>query len=561
MSMKKIFLFAAVFVTFTATAQNVGVGTNAPHPSAKLDISANLDPNARGLLIPQMNLATAGFPAPGPATSLLVYNTNAGFGGGIGYFYNEGTPASPVWRRISVSSNTVGSVTASSPLVSSGGLTPNITLPQATGLVDGFLDNADWVTFFNKVSSVSSNAPLTLGGTAQNPVVTMPQATTGVDGFLSGTDWATFNSKIGSVTAIAPLVVGGTLPNRTISMPFASISTDGYLTSAGWNLFNNKVTAVAATAPLTLGGTVQNPTLGIGQATGSANGFLSSTDWNTFNNKVTTVAVTAPLTLGGTAQNPVIGLGPGSGNYIQNQNSSAQAANFWINGNARANDVRWGNSLLVNDQGGSIELGGNNLGSGVPFIDFHYNGSNVDYDVRIQNTGVDNLLIDGADLRVNGVVRGRIKHVSGHNHAVGSFFDPGGTGFSWWPAWGGEGVDDNNNTGSALENRRNAMLMPYNGRVVKVIVRVGNGSSGGGNEVVGRLAFDRNGAITTDLASNVVLDQSQQATYTCPTSWTFNAGDRILLGVNVSNSSAGNFGFIEDNDYYVTIVWEFDQND
>jgi trimeric autotransporter adhesin len=96
--MKNIFTILTVFLFCTAkiSGQNVGVGTNAPHPSAKLHIDAN---NA-GILIPSLNLSATTFPSPGPATGLLVYNSNASYGGGIGFYFNSGTPASPVWFKI-----------------------------------------------------------------------------------------------------------------------------------------------------------------------------------------------------------------------------------------------------------------------------------------------------------------------------------------------------------------------------------------------------------------------------------------------------------------------------
>jgi hypothetical protein len=51
--------------------------------------------------------------------------------------------------------DTVGvtSVTATAPVVSSGGSTPNISMPPASNTVDGYLSSADWITFNNKVSS------------------------------------------------------------------------------------------------------------------------------------------------------------------------------------------------------------------------------------------------------------------------------------------------------------------------------------------------------------------------------------------------------------------------
>ncbi|MCS7073548.1 MAG: hypothetical protein NZ108_03685 [Bacteroidia bacterium] len=53
--------------------------------------------------------------------------------------------------------------------------------------------------------------------------------------------------------------------------------------------------------------------------------------------------------------------------------------------------LRWGNSTLVDDQGGSIELGGSNWvgagGTGTPYIDWHINdGYTRDYDMRLIGT-------------------------------------------------------------------------------------------------------------------------------------------------------------------------------
>jgi hypothetical protein len=57
----------------------------------------------------------------------------------------------------------VTSVTASSPLGSSGGTTPNITIGQASGSQGGFLSSTDWTTFNNKQNALTN--PVTGTGT------------------------------------------------------------------------------------------------------------------------------------------------------------------------------------------------------------------------------------------------------------------------------------------------------------------------------------------------------------------------------------------------------------
>lgn len=89
---KNITLFLLVFNWMALTAQNVGIGTNTPHPSAKLDVTAT----DRGLLLPRVTLVAVNdgtTPVNAPATGLLVYNTNATVtgGSGEGFYYWNGT--------------------------------------------------------------------------------------------------------------------------------------------------------------------------------------------------------------------------------------------------------------------------------------------------------------------------------------------------------------------------------------------------------------------------------------------------------------------------------------
>lgn len=67
--------------------------------------------------------------------------------------------------RITAASNgsgggggTVTAVTGTAPIVSSSGTTPAISIPQANGSTDGFLDSADWTTFNGKQDALTSGA-------------------------------------------------------------------------------------------------------------------------------------------------------------------------------------------------------------------------------------------------------------------------------------------------------------------------------------------------------------------------------------------------------------------
>jgi hypothetical protein len=105
----------------------------------------------------------------------------------------------------------VTSVTGTSPIVSSGGATPAISIPAATGSVNGYLSSTDWTTFNNKSNTsgtVTSVAALTLG--------------------TSGTD---LSSTVAN---------GTTTPVITLNVPTASATNRGALSSADWTIFNDK---------------------------------------------------------------------------------------------------------------------------------------------------------------------------------------------------------------------------------------------------------------------------------------------------------------------------------
>ncbi len=75
---------------------NVGIGTATPNASARLDINSN----SKGLLIPRVSLTSVSDVSTiaSPATSLLVYNTNAAMtnGNGVGFFMFNGTE----WEKL-----------------------------------------------------------------------------------------------------------------------------------------------------------------------------------------------------------------------------------------------------------------------------------------------------------------------------------------------------------------------------------------------------------------------------------------------------------------------------
>jgi hypothetical protein len=81
---------------------------------------------------------------------------------------------------------TITAVTGTAPVVSSGGTTPDISMPAATTSVSGYLTSTDWNTFNGKVTSVSVVSANGLAGTSSGGTTPALTLSTSVTGILKG---------------------------------------------------------------------------------------------------------------------------------------------------------------------------------------------------------------------------------------------------------------------------------------------------------------------------------------------------------------------------------------
>ena len=138
-------------------------------------------------------------------------------------------------KKVTVSNlrgSSVTAVTATAPVVSSGGTTPVISMAAATTSVNGYLTSTDWNTFNNKQPAGSY---LTNGGALGTPSsgtatnLTGLPLTTGVTGLLPVANGGT-GTATPSIVAGTNISVSGTWPNQTIA---ATGSASGDVTGPG----------------------------------------------------------------------------------------------------------------------------------------------------------------------------------------------------------------------------------------------------------------------------------------------------------------------------------------
>ncbi|AZZ37394.1 hypothetical protein CIK05_11520 [Bdellovibrio sp. qaytius] len=156
---------------------------------------------------------------------------------------------------------TIASLSVTAPIASTGGSNPTLSMAQATGAVSGYLGNADWTTFNNKVTSSAASIVAVLGYTPANSATVSALSTT-------------VSNKVTSSAASIAEVLGYTAANSA-TVSALSTTVSGKVTSSAVSITevlgytpansatvsaisSNKVTSSAASIAEVLGYTAAN---------------------------------------------------------------------------------------------------------------------------------------------------------------------------------------------------------------------------------------------------------------------------------------------------------------
>ena len=348
------------------------------YPRAALSAGTGITYNA------STGVITNSSPSTGGTVTSVATNTGSGITGGT--ITSSGTIAadtSVLSTKANVTASLlskVSSVSGTSPIASSGGLTPTISISQSSGSTNGYLSSTDWNTFNNKgsgsVTSIATDATMTggtittsgtlkvdtsimatrlrvqkgidsLGAIKQANITLTTTGTSGAATFSSNTlnipQYQAAGTYVTSVTGTSPIVSsGGTTP--AISIPAATTSVNGYLTSTDWNTFNGKQNALT------------NPVTG----TGTTNYLPKFTSSSTIGNSIVTESAGVVSVINGTLalSNAYNLTGRNAANTLNialiGRNSSDRVI---IDADGYGTTIGGGGSVIINPTGGNVGIG------------------------------------------------------------------------------------------------------------------------------------------------------------------------------------------------------------
>lgn len=472
----------ALFLANISFSQGVAInndGTSADG-SAMLDIKSTTS----GLLIPRMNQSQRNLIAS-PATGLIIFQTD----NTPGYYYYNGSG----WQKLGTGN--VESMTFNSPLTSTGGSTPTISIALANSTTNGYLNSTDWNTFNNKLGTALNSGRIFVGNGSN---IATGVAMTG-DASLS-------NSGLLTVTAIQGRSVSATAPASGQILKWNGSSW----TPAADNNSGGSVTSVATGTGLTGGTITTTGTISLANTAVTPGSYGSSTQVGTF-----TVDAQGRLTSAGNVT--ISGVTPAA-------HTLDSHSNVTITGNTAGEILKWNGSAWVNNtlaEAGIQPAGSYLTGNQTITLSGDVTGSGT---TAITTTIADNS-VDGTDIALGSDAQGDIMYYNGTDWArlgagtSGQVLKTQGTGAN--PVWAAD-----NNAGGTVTS-----------------IATNNGITGGTITTTGTIGLTGQALALHNLATSGIIVRTGAATVAART---ITAGNGITVtngdGVSGNPTIAANFG-------------------
>jgi len=236
-------------------------GTYSPFPNISIfDIVHNTSASFQTGIIALQDVGN-------PLLTASYYTNQIAIGNNSGSFVLSYPSQSGTFALISDLSGYVTNVTATSPLFSSGGTTPNMTIQQANGSQDGYLSSANWTTFNGKQDPITLTTTGTGAATFIANVLNIPTPGTAAFTSLTTTGSSGASTLIGGVLNVPTYTLAGlggitltSLSSTATGLTYTNTTgvfslTSGYLipTTASYNntnwdsAFTNRITSLTTT--------------------------------------------------------------------------------------------------------------------------------------------------------------------------------------------------------------------------------------------------------------------------------------------------------------------------
>ena len=151
-----------------------------------------------------------------PTTTPIINITNTApdqtvvINGGPGILVTGSYPEFTIYNAL-IPPSTIGSLTVSLPLLSTGGNNPNLSIQQSTSSTDGYLSSTDWTTFNNKPTTLSALTDVNITSPSNTQILQ-----------YNGTQWINVSPTVYSLPIASSSILGGVKIGGSIS-----IATDG----------------------------------------------------------------------------------------------------------------------------------------------------------------------------------------------------------------------------------------------------------------------------------------------------------------------------------------------
>lgn len=164
------------------------------------------------------------------------------------------------------------------------------------------------------------------------------------------------------------------------------------------------------------------------------------------------------------------------------------------------------------------------------------------------------------NVEVAGTIFAKERHITYHNFNQGTYRTNSNY-IAYIPGMG-EGVDDEWIGLTGEDNDRTVeWVAPYDGKLVKVILRVGN-DSGSNPDFAGKPVISINGTLyrldANTTTPSLSVESNASGTYSPTQNNTFSRGDRIAVGFAIDGCSNCR---MEDTNYFVALIWEYNIQD